>query len=750
MEVNIALVGVSGVGKTALVSQLCHETFFISPYPTIEDRHQKEFNIRGQTFKVTILDTGGDPKNNFLHTKWYKWADAFIFVYSVTSRKTLEALVQLKEEITAVRGGSSLVAVLAGNCADENNEQGVQEGQKVSKLFGWPFFPVSAKTGQNVPLIFEETIKNFVAVKDMKAKSSDNLLKRASPATSMEIVNEEESLVVSAPYNLSHNIHVDVDFNWTGQDPLKIFELIEKLGQGAYGVVYKARHREANVILAIKIVEIDNAAARKEVQDEIDVLKKCRHNHIVNYYGAIAKDKHLWILMDYCESGSMKDLITTLNISLAEAQISLVLYQSLLGLAYLHAKRILHRDIKAANILMNSKGEVKIADFGVATTMEAVMGKTDTLVGTPYWMSPEICSKRQYSEKSDIWALGITAIELAERVPPMHGTHPLQAMMTIPKQDAPKLKNPERWSPDFTEFLQKCLSKDPSGRMMAVELLSHPFVLQGAKLNAQEELAPLLTEYQLVLRDKMRKLTISNSMPNDPGSKTLPSKALPANTKGQTNIKTINTSANDMNLVKTSQSMMYFNDSTSTFVDKSTAGTMASSTFVDKSNNNTMNKTMNSGTFVTNKTLNTGTFVDKNAASNTMNSGTFVDKSSSNTFNKTMNTGTFVDKSGTNTFSGTFVDKSGTSTINKAVPADKDDAAKKPKKPLPKIPLAKSSSSEYSTGSQTSPRRATFGENALAKSSPTIIKPKSTSDEFKPSPSSPSMAKSNAKLPYRK
>jgi hypothetical protein len=238
-------------------------------------------------------------------------------------------------------------------------------------------------------------------------------------------------------------------------------------------------------------------------------------------------------------------------------------------------------------------------------------------------------------------------------------------------------------------------------------------------------------------------------MPNDAGSKTLPSKALPANTKGQTNIKTINTSAHDMNLVKTSQSMMYFNDSTSTFVDKSTAGTMASSTFVDKSNNNTLNKTMNSGTFVTNKTLNTGTFVDKNAASNTMNSGTFVDKSSSNTFNKTM-TGTIVDKSGTNTFSGTFVDKSGTSTINKAVPVDKDDAAKKPKKPLPKIPLAKSSSSEYSTGSQTSPRRATFGENALAKSSPTMIKPKSTSDEFKPSPSSPSMAKSNPKLPYRK
>ncbi len=186
---------------------------------------------------------------------------------------------------------------------------------------------------------------------------------------------------------------------------------------------------------------------------------------------------------------------------------------------------------------MNSKGEVKIADFGVATTMEAVMGKNDTLVGTPYWMSPvreislypiihelmllqEICSKRQYSEKSDIWALGITAIELAERAPPMHGTHPLQAMMTIPKQvrgslyflfnnltmnqDAPKLKNPERWSPEFADFLKKCLSKETSGRLTAVELLSHPFVLQGAQLNAQEELAPLLTEYQLVMRDKMR------------------------------------------------------------------------------------------------------------------------------------------------------------------------------------------------------------------------------------------------------
>ncbi len=243
-------------------------------------------------------------------------------------------------------------------------------------------------------------------------------------------------------------------------------------------------------------------------------------------------------------------------------------------------------------------------------------------------------------------------------------------------------------------------------------------------------------------------------MPNDAGSKTLPSKALPANTKGQSNIKTINAGANYMNLVNTSQSMMYFNDSTSTFVDRSNAGTMASSTFVDKSTNNTVNKTMNSGTFVTNKTLSTGTFVDKNAG-NTMNTGTFVDKSSNNTMHKTMNTGTFVDKSGGNTFNktmtGTFVDKSGASTIKTATP-EKDEASKKPKKPLPKIPLAKASSNENaSTGSQTSPRRATFGDHALAKSSPTMVKPKSTSDEFKPSPSSPALAKSNPpKQPYRK
>lgn len=260
-------------------------------------------------------------------------------------------------------------------------------------------------------------------------------------------------------------------------------------------------------------------------------------------------------------------------------------------------------------------------------------------------------------------------------------------------------------------------------------------------------------------------------MPNDAGHKTLPSKALPANTKGQTNIKTINTTATDANLVKTSQSMMYFNDSTGTFVDRSNSGTVASGTFVDKNNNGTVNKTMNSGTFVTNQTLNTGTFVDKNASS-TMNTGTFVDKSSGNTFNKTMNTGTFVDKSGgsntfnktmtgtfvdksgTNTFSGTFVDKSGTSptsTITKVVPGEKDDAKTKPKKPLPKIPLAKASSGEHvNTGLQTSPRRATFGDHALAKSSPTMVKPKSTSDEFKVAPSSPSMVKSSPKLPYRK
>lgn len=221
-------------------------------------------------------------------------------------------------------------------------------------------------------------------------------------------------------------------------------------------------------------------------------------------------------------------------------------------------------------------------------------------------------------------------------------------------------------------------------------------------------------------------MTISNSVNNDAGSRTLPSKALPS-TKGQVNVKTIQASGGDLDLIKTSQSMMYFN-STSTFVDKSNAGTMASSTFVT---NKTMGGTVN------------GTFVDK-SNSNTVNktlSGTFVDKTGSNTF-----TGTFVDKSGGNTLTGTFVDKSGHNTLNKTVPGSINDEsirAKMAKKPLPKIPLNKAALAKSNAdhiASQTSPRRATFGESALAKSSPTIVKPTASSDEFKPSPSSPSLA----------
>jgi serine/threonine protein kinase len=270
------------------------------------------------------------------------------------------------------------------------------------------------------------------------------------------------------------------------EDPEEMFQLLEKLGEGSYGSVHKGLHTTSGTIVAIKIVPIVNeiTALKKEIQ----ILKECRHPNIVGYIGSYIKEGDLWLIMDYCSAGSVADLIKITKRTLTEPQIASVCQASLRGLLYLHEGKKIHRDIKAGNILLDHKGVAKLADFGVSAQLANTYSKKNTVIGTPYWMSPEVISKSTYNKKTDIWSLGITAIEMAEGEPPYSHIHPVRAMFVIEKNPPKGLTEPHKWSAEFNDFVTKCLIVDPKQRPTAKELLIHPFVRRARGANLLSDL----------------------------------------------------------------------------------------------------------------------------------------------------------------------------------------------------------------------------------------------------------------------
>jgi len=263
------------------------------------------------------------------------------------------------------------------------------------------------------------------------------------------------------------------------QDPTEIFEILQKLGEGSYGSVFKALDHRDGKMVAIKVLEVENDDTA-ELQKEINILKECHSDFVVAYKGTFMKDKNIWIVMEYCGSGSLCDLMAICERTLTEPQIAAVMKMSLLGLQYLHENRKIHRDIKSGNILLTTEGDAKLADFGVSAELTTTMAKRVTVIGTPYWMAPEVLQSSAYNGKADVWSLAITAIELAVGEPPHSNIHPMRAIFLIPNSDSPTLPNPENWSADFHDFLRVCLAKDPEKRPSAQELLAnHPFILKA-------------------------------------------------------------------------------------------------------------------------------------------------------------------------------------------------------------------------------------------------------------------------------
>ncbi|XP_005601864.1 TRAF2 and NCK-interacting protein kinase isoform X19 [Equus przewalskii] len=271
------------------------------------------------------------------------------------------------------------------------------------------------------------------------------------------------------------------------RDPAGIFELVELVGNGTYGQVYKGRHVKTGQLAAIKVMDV-TGDEEEEIKQEINMLKKySHHRNIATYYGAFIKknppgmDDQLWLVMEFCGAGSVTDLIkNTKGNTLKEEWIAYICREILRGLSHLHQHKVIHRDIKGQNVLLTENAEVKLVDFGVSAQLDRTVGRRNTFIGTPYWMAPEViaCDENPdatYDFKSDLWSLGITAIEMAEGAPPLCDMHPMRALFLIPRNPAPRLKS-KKWSKKFQSFIESCLVKSHSQRPATEQLMKHPFI----------------------------------------------------------------------------------------------------------------------------------------------------------------------------------------------------------------------------------------------------------------------------------
>eukprot|EP01091_Cochliopodium_minus_P006685 TRINITY_DN16693_c0_g1_i1.p1 TRINITY_DN16693_c0_g1~~TRINITY_DN16693_c0_g1_i1.p1 ORF type:complete len:469 (-),score=131.04 TRINITY_DN16693_c0_g1_i1:99-1409(-) len=257
-------------------------------------------------------------------------------------------------------------------------------------------------------------------------------------------------------------------------DPKQLYSDWVKIGEGSTGSVFKCKHNKTNQMAALKVLEITEENERFSVENEIKVMKTSNHPNIVHYFASYVHDDKLWVAMEYMSGGSLTQIISICKMT--EPQIASVCRDVLRGLEYLHNQKRIHRDIKSDNILLSYFGDIKLADFGYCAQLTSSLEKRNSVVGTPYWMAPELVRGLDYDQRVDIWSLGVMAVEMAEGEPPYLDYPPVKALFLIATHCCPELRKLEYWSDLFKDFKNRCVEMDFNQRPSASTLLKHPFL----------------------------------------------------------------------------------------------------------------------------------------------------------------------------------------------------------------------------------------------------------------------------------
>ncbi|KAF2773541.1 Pkinase-domain-containing protein [Teratosphaeria nubilosa] len=355
----------------------------------------------------------------------------------------------------------------------------------------------SANAGQVKPL-------NVQTKQPTGAPAKDAAIKQAEAALTKKAPEEKPAKDVRMSSMTDAQVMDKLRSVVSMSNPMESYNKQKKIGQGASGSVYVARIRESapsstaqqliknfgpRAQVAIKQMDLRSQPRKELIVNEIIVMKESRHDNIVNFLDAFLQEDtfELWVVMEFMEGGALTDVIDN-NPSISEDQIATICHETCKGLIHLHAQQIIHRDIKSDNVLLSSRGAVKITDFGFCAKLTEQRNKRATMVGTPYWMAPEVVKQKEYGNKVDIWSLGIMAIEMIESEPPYLNEEPLKALYLIATNGTPRLKKPEKLSKELKAFLSVCLCVDVKSRATAEELGRHEFLQHGCSSASLSEL----------------------------------------------------------------------------------------------------------------------------------------------------------------------------------------------------------------------------------------------------------------------